>query len=46
MKEDKSGWSVFLCHLVDRGLSGVPLIISDACRSLVESMADYLPEAH
>ena len=31
-KEDKSGWSAFLRHLVDRGLNGVQLIISDACR--------------
>ena len=44
-KEDKSGWSAFLRHLVDRGLKGVRLIISDACRGLVESVADYLPEA-
>ena len=44
-KEDKSGWSAFLRHLVDRGLSGVKLIISDACRGLVESVADYLPDA-
>ena len=44
-KEDKSGWSAFLRHLVDRGLSGVQLIISDACRGLVESIADYLPNA-
>ena len=44
-KEDKSGWSGFLRHLVDRGLSGVKLIISDACRGLVESIADYLPDA-
>jgi putative transposase len=44
-KEDKSGWSSFLRHLVDRGLSGVELIISDACRGLIESVADYLPEA-
>lgn len=44
-KEDKSGWSNFLRHLVDRGLSGVKLIISDACRGLVESIADYLPDA-
>jgi len=44
-KEDKSGWSSFLRHLVDRGLSGVQLIISDACRGLVESTAEYLPEA-
>src|ERR1700726_160619 len=44
-KEDKSGWSAFLRHLVDRGLKGVRLIISDACRGLVESVADFLPEA-
>jgi transposase-like protein len=44
-KEDKSGWSAFLRHLVDRGLSGIRLIISDACRGLVESIAEYLPEA-
>ena len=44
-KEDKSGWSAFLRHLVDRGLKGVQLIISDACRGLIESVAEYLPEA-
>jgi putative transposase len=44
-KEDKSGWSAFLRHLVDRGLKGVQLIISDACRGLTESAAEYLPEA-
>jgi putative transposase len=37
--------SAFLRHLVDRGLAGVELIISDACRGLVESAAEYLPEA-
>jgi len=44
-KEDKSGWSAFLRHLVDRGLSGVELIVSDACRGLVESVGDFLPDA-
>jgi|GEM_PF-2202915 len=44
-KEDKSGWSFFLRHLVDRGLKGVQLIISYACRGLVESIADYLSDA-
>jgi putative transposase len=44
-KEDKSGWSAFLRHLADRGLKGVRLIISDACRGLLESVAEYLPEA-
>ena len=45
-KEDKSGWSMFLRHLADRGLSGVQLIVSDACRGLVESAAEVLPDAH
>jgi putative transposase len=44
-KEDKSGWSAFLRHLVERGLKGVDLITSDACRGLVESLGEYLPEA-
>lgn len=39
-KEDKSGWSSFLRHLVDRGLSGMELVISDACRGLIESVAE------
>ena len=44
-KEDKSGWSSFLAHLKERGLKGVQLIISDACLGLVESVAEYYPEA-
>jgi hypothetical protein len=44
-KEDKSGWAAFLRHLVDRELKGVELIISDACRGLVESVAEYLLDA-
>ena len=44
-KEDKSGWSGFLAHLKERGLTGVKLVISDACLGLVESVADYYPEA-
>src|SRR5438128_2566700 len=44
-KEDKSGWSAFLRHMVDRGLQGVRLIISDACRGLMESAGEYLPDA-
>jgi putative transposase len=31
--------------LSDRGPKGVQLIISDACRGLMESTAEYLPEA-
>jgi putative transposase len=44
-KEDMSGWAAFLRHLVDRGLRNVELIVSDACRGLVESVAEYLPDA-
>jgi transposase-like protein len=44
-KEDKSGWSGFLRHLKERGLTGVQLIISDACLGLKESVHDYYPEA-
>lgn len=44
-KEDQSGWSAFLKHLKERGLKGVRLFISDACTGLVESLADYSPEA-
>jgi transposase-like protein len=44
-KEDKAGWSSFLRYLKERGLRGVKLIISDACLGLIESVADYYPEA-
>jgi len=44
-KKDKSGWSAFLRYLVGRGLSGVQLIVSDACRSPEERLAEYLQEA-
>ena len=44
-KEDKAGWSAFLKQLKERGLSGVRLIISDACTGLVESAAEFYPEA-
>ena len=44
-KEDKAGWSAFLKHLKARGLSGVELIVSDACLGLVESAAEFYPEA-
>jgi len=44
-KEDKSGWSGFLRHLKERGLTGVKLIISDPCLGLVESVAEFYPES-
>jgi putative transposase len=44
-KEDLEGWRSFLRHLRDRGLAGVRLIISDACRGLVEATAELYPQA-
>jgi transposase-like protein len=44
-KEDKEGWGSFLASLKERGLSGVKLMISDKCMGLVESIAEYYPEA-
>jgi transposase-like protein len=41
----KAGWSAFLAHLKQRGLAGVQLVISDACLGLVESVAEFYPEA-
>jgi transposase-like protein len=43
-KEDLEGWRSFLRHLRDRGLKGVRLIISDACRGLVEAAAEVFPQ--
>lgn len=43
--EDKSGWSSFLRHLADRGLSSVRLIVSDARRGLVERAAEQFSDA-
>jgi transposase-like protein len=43
-KEDKAGWYGFVKHLKDRGLSGVRLVVSDACLGLVESIAEIYPE--
>ena len=42
--ETRSGIDI-LRHLIDRGLNGVELITSDACRGLIESATDYLPDA-
>ncbi|HSL70862.1 MAG TPA: IS256 family transposase [Longimicrobiales bacterium] len=45
-KEDLEGWRGFLRQLKDRGLAGAQLIISDACRGLVEAAAELFPEAN
>jgi hypothetical protein len=39
-REDRSGWSAFLRHPVDRGLKGVERIIADACRGRVERVTE------
>ncbi len=44
-KEDKASWQNFLRHLKERGLKGVRLIVSDRCLGLVESLAEFYPEA-
>lgn len=45
IKEDKASWSHFLRSLKDRGLRGVKLFTSDRCLGLVESIADFYPDA-
>jgi putative transposase len=40
-----AGWSSFLKHLKERGLTSVRLIISDACFGLAESAAEFFPDA-
>ena len=44
-KEDKEGWSAFLRHLKQRGLQGVRLFVTDKCLGLVESLAQFYPDA-
>jgi putative transposase len=44
-KEDKASWQGFLRHLKQRGLKGVRLFVSDKCLGLVESLAEFYPEA-
>lgn len=44
-KEDKESWMKFLRYLKSRGLKGVRLVVSDKCLGLVESLADFYPQA-
>lgn len=44
-KEDKESWTRFLRHLKSRGLKGVQLFVSDKCLGLLESLADFYPQA-
>ena len=44
-KEDKESWIAFMRYLKSRGLRGVQLFVSDKCLGLVESLADFYPDA-
>lgn len=43
--EDEGAWKAFVRSLVERGLSGVLLVISDACPGLKAAIASELPGA-
>jgi transposase-like protein len=44
-REDKESWRHFLRYLKDRGLKGVRMVTSDCCMGLVETLAEFYPEA-
>ncbi len=44
-KEDKPSWERFLRHLKNRGLRGVRMVVSDKRLGVVESLADFYPDA-
>jgi putative transposase len=44
-KEDTESWRAFLRSLKGRGLKGVRRFVSDKCLGLVESLAEFYPEA-
>ena len=44
-KEDAQSWRTFLRSMKERGLSGVRLFASDKCVGLVESLAEFFPDA-
>lgn len=44
-KEDAASWRNFLRGLKERGLSGVRLFVTDKCLGLVESLAEFYPDA-
>ena len=41
--EDGAGWTAFLRGLVERGLSGVKLVISDDHKGLKAAVAEVMP---
>lgn len=44
MKEDAESWRGFLRHLLDRGLKGVQLVISDKACGLVNVLGDFFAD--
>jgi len=44
-EESEASWSELLGQLVERGLSGVQLVIADEHRGLVQAVRHHLPEA-
>jgi transposase-like protein len=44
-EESEESWSELLGQLVDRGLSGVQLVIADEHRGLIQAARHHLPEA-
>jgi transposase-like protein len=45
-KEDKASWTNFLRYLKERGLKGVRLFVSDKCLGLIETLAEFYPQAY
>jgi transposase-like protein len=45
MKEDKASWHEFFCHLKERGLAGVRLIIKDKSLGMLGAAEEVFPEA-
>ncbi len=44
-KEDAESWRSFLRRLKERGLAGVKLFVTDKCLGLIESLAEFYPQA-
>jgi transposase-like protein len=45
-EESEASWGELLGQLVERGLSGVQLVIADEHRGLIQAVRHHLPEAH
>ena len=45
MKEDSTSWHSFVSSLLERGLTGVRLMVGDRCAGLVSMVGELLPQA-